>query len=204
MIEVSYTSVAWMLGVLSIFVTLVTNIWRLGQEKLAVKPKTLLHGEEADRRAVAIRASLVGVILAVLMHANIFDMLKHPEDPAAFFSWSNSKFCKSPLFGRDPNIVDKWVCNKGRQDQDREVEKEARNGQENQRDENVHDFDWGAVPYEAVGVLVTGMVLGFLSRLWNDLFDILYALKFGLQRRVGISELRRNQREPEDSHESSE
>ncbi len=48
-----------------------------------------------------------------------------------------------------------------------------------------------AVVYEIVGVGVTGLVLAFLSRLWNDLFDIVYEIKRWIRGRA-------NQLKPEE------
>ncbi len=48
-----------------------------------------------------------------------------------------------------------------------------------------------AVVYEIIGVLTTGLVLAFVSRLWNDLFDIVYEIKRWIRGRA-------NQLKPEE------
>jgi hypothetical protein len=54
---------------------------------------------------------------------------------------------------------------------------------------------------DAIGVLVTGVVLGFLSKFWNDLFDLLFELKRlvrGKANALRPDEQPRSMREPRD------
>lgn len=60
---------------------------------------------------------------------------------------------------------------------------------------------------EAVGVLLTGMVLALFAKLWNDLFDILYEFKRFLRGKANAlrpDEMPRSMREPRDVREPRE
>ncbi|MCH7548819.1 MAG: hypothetical protein IH969_04660, partial [Candidatus Krumholzibacteriota bacterium] len=70
----SFRSVLAMLLVLSMFVTVVMNIWRHGNLDLT--------GRFANMRRMYIRAVIVGVVLAAVLRANIIDILQNPQGPA--------------------------------------------------------------------------------------------------------------------------
>ena len=61
---------------------------------------------------------------------------------------------------------------------------------------------------EAIGVLLTGMVLALFAKLWNDLFDILYEFKRFLRGKANalrpdeVPRAMREPREPRDSRDS--
>ena len=105
-----------LLAVASMFVTVVNNFWRHGDIDLT--------GRHANMRTIYARASLIGVILAVVTRLNILAMLRIAP---AFDSYLT-------FYGVD--ILD-----------------------------------------DVIGVLFTGVVLGFLSKFWNDLFDLLFETK---------------------------
>jgi len=126
---VSFRSVVTLLGLLSIVVTVATNIWRQGNIDLT--------GRWANMRGIYGRAIIVGVVLAAVLRANIIDILQNPESPAALFGWLNLPW------GEYATITERLI----------------------------------GVVEEVAGILVTGVVLAFFSKFWNDLFDLLYELK---------------------------
>ena len=78
---VSFRSVVWLLALLSIFVTVITNYWRHGNIDLT--------GRWANVRAVYARSVAVGIVLAAILRANIIDILQNPQSPATSFGWLN-------------------------------------------------------------------------------------------------------------------
>ena len=136
-------SILAMLSVLSMFVAVVTNIWRFGNLDLT--------GRFANIRGVYKRAIIVGVLLAAVLRANIIDILQNPQGPALMLGWFGSPWSEYATG------VEKIM---------------------------------GGIE-EVFGILVTGVVLAFLSKFWNDIFDIIYELKRWLRGKA-------NQAKPED------
>ena len=127
---VSYVPAMVMLVTLSIFVTILTTLLRHWQ-------RLHLRREEAKDRMWLIYVITLGlgIGLAALLQASIFDILKNPDNPAIFFSqW----------MGLSSGISLLW--------------------------------HW-------LGILVTGTLLAFLSRFWNDIFDMIYEVKRWLRLR---------------------
>ncbi len=126
---VSFRSVVAMLMVLSMFVTVITTLLRQGNLDLT--------GRYANMRRVYKRSIIVGVILAAILRANIFDILQNPESPALFLGWL------SLPWGEYAGITEKVI----------------------------------GIVEEFAGILVTGVVLAFLSRFWNELIDSMFEFK---------------------------
>lgn len=125
MIDQSFAPVIWLLVVLSLFVTYVTNLLRRTDPRLA--------GELAARDHIGkiyVIAGTVGTLLALVLHADILAIVKNPEGPALFLGWRA------------------WQDETGLE-----------------------------VLYSILGAAVTGAVLAFLSKIWNDLFDLVHQAK---------------------------
>ncbi|MBT4097476.1 MAG: hypothetical protein HOM68_22140 [Gemmatimonadetes bacterium] len=134
----SYIPVIWLLAVLSIFVTILLDLFK----KRQVEKDDLIQATIEDRtQAFSQRAVLIGIVLAFLVRANIFEILKNPETPALFLGWRNAEFS--------------W---------------------------------WGLE--QILGCAVTGCLLAFLSRFWNEFFKILSGLKYLIRSKSGVGSLR--------------
>jgi|GEM_PF-1277401 len=151
----SFRSVLAMLGVLGMFVSVVTNIWRYNNLDLS--------GRWANLRGVYARSITVGIVLATLLRANIIDILQNPEGPAMMLGW----------------FAAPWADGAG----------------------NAEKI--GAILYELFGVIVTGVVLAFLSKAWNDLFDILYEFKRWLRGRANTLKPEEGSQRPAPSTQAS-
>jgi hypothetical protein len=136
---VSFRSIVAMLLVLSMFVTVITTLLRQGNLDLT--------GRYANMRRVYKRSIIVGVILAAILRANIFDILQNPESPALFLGWL------SLPWGEYAGITEKVI----------------------------------GIIEEFAGILVTGVVLAFVSRFWNELMDIMFEFKRWMRGKANAS-----------------
>ena len=131
--DVSYTPVIWVLGIMSIFVTIVVDliktVWRKDRHKAADSRRNFL---------VYLSSIVIGIGVASALRASVFEILKNPENPALFLGWSNESDGAELL----------WVS----------------------------EQSWG--------ILITGFILGFLSRAWSDLFKILNEVKYWIRSHV--------------------
>lgn len=135
----SLGSVFWLLGALSIAVTILTNYVR---HRPSFKH---LRDASANKHMGGIyRLTILwGVSVALVLRANIIEILKNPEGPALFFSWTNVEFTEPLYF---------------------------------------------SIPEEVFGIVITGLVLAFLTKFWNDVFDIIYEVKRWLRGHASLKE----------------
>lgn len=92
---VSYLPVIWFLAVASITVTMLTNFIRYSRKS----PKQPLRGPKAHAYPVPIYriSAAVGVALALLLRADMIEILKNPEAPGLFLGhlhWPSGKLAK--------------------------------------------------------------------------------------------------------------
>ncbi len=75
-----------LLSVLSFMAERITNAWKLSSPTLSIR-KTLAEAERDREKAIAGRTLIAGMVLALLVKANMLEIVANPADPWGTIGW---------------------------------------------------------------------------------------------------------------------
>lgn len=159
----SYWPVVWLLGIMGLFVTMLSNLvkhvirppgWRPSPADPAASQarrwsraglSRRLQGEGAnqDLTSVLCLSWVIGTCVAAVLQADIVEILRNPDAPALFFG----------------------------------VTEDGQGGNSPAGAAAIRR--WPVIRYA-----ITGAALAYISKFWNDLFDILYDAKRWLRKKA--------------------
>lgn len=79
-----------LLSVLSFMAERITNVWKLSNPTLSLR-KAETEAERDREKAIAARTLIAGVVLALLVKANMLEIVANPADPWGTIGWVSAR-----------------------------------------------------------------------------------------------------------------